>query len=160
MTRCTFLLCLLTLALCSSAAYADSKPAPAVNADAKESFATVNEWVHKEMSKGGRYEHVTDKERVRIDARLNEMGALLDKHGSVAQMGDADKTKMFNAQEEVNALLAGRDGDRLICQNVAPVGSHIPVKKCNTAREIENSRLAAGRALSDKQMRAQQSGGN
>ena len=153
------LCCLLLTLVFSSLAHAE-KPAPAVNADTKESFATVSQWVHKEMDQGGRYEHVTPKERTRIDARFDEMHQLLDQRESVAQMSDAEKTRMFNAQEEVNAILAGRDGDRLICQNVAPVGSHIPVKKCNTAREIEESRLSAQRVLADKQIRLQKSGGN
>jgi hypothetical protein len=142
---------LLLAAFAVNAAAAADKPAPAVNADTKESFATVSGWVQKEMSIGGRYEHVTDSERSTVEAKLAAMSALLDKKGSVAQMSDAEKTQMFNDQEQVNAILAHRDGDRLVCQTVAPVGSHIPVKSCKTARQMEGDQREAQKFIQDRQ---------
>ena len=142
---------LLLAALVAASAVAADKPAPAVNADTKESFATVSGWVEKEMHSGGRYEHVTDSERSTVQAKLASMSALLDKKGSVAQMSDAEKTQMFNDQEQVNAILAHRDGDRLVCQTVAPVGSHIPVKSCKTARQLEGDQREAQRFIQDRQ---------
>jgi len=141
----------LLLVAMSASAGAATKADPAVNADTKESFAAVSEWVRKEMSAGGRYEHVTASERKTVDARLDEMAGLLDRYGSVAQMSEAEKTRMFNDQEEVNAILAKRDGDRMICKSVAPVGSHIPVKTCKTARQIAQEQRDARRFLEDRQ---------
>lgn len=141
---------LLFAAFAVSASAAD-KPSPAVNADTKESFATVSGWVQKEMHTGGRYEHVTDSERGTVEAKLASMSALLDKHGTVAQMNDADKTEMFNDQEQVNAILSHRDGDRLVCQSVAPVGSHIPIKTCKTARQLEGDQREAQKFIQDRQ---------
>jgi hypothetical protein len=151
--------CILFAAFSLSAAAAADKPAPAVNADTKETFATVSGWVEKEMHSGGRYEHVTDSERSTVEAKLASMSALLDKKGSVAQMNDAEKTQMFNDQEQVNAILAHRDGDRLVCQTVAPVGSHIPVKTCKTARQLEGDQREAQRFIQDRQT-YQTKGGN
>ena len=141
---------LLLSAFAVSAAAAADKPSPAVNADTKESFATVSGWVQKEMHTGGRYEHVTDSERSTVEAKLASMSALLDKKGSVAQMSDSEKTQMFNDQEQVNAILAHRDGDRLVCQTVAPVGSHIPVKTCKTARQMEGDQREAQKFIQDR----------
>lgn len=141
----------LLFAAFSLSAAAANKPDAAVNADTKESFASVSSWVQKEMSPGGRYEHLTSAERGTVDATLSEMGALLDKHGSVSAMSDADKTLMFNKQEQVNAILAKRDGDRLICKSVAPVGSHIPVKTCKTARQMEGDQREAQKFVQDRQ---------
>ncbi|HEV7490749.1 MAG TPA: hypothetical protein VGO25_08080, partial [Rhodanobacteraceae bacterium] len=118
-------------------AFAKETNDPAVNADTKESFTAVSSWVRKEMSAGGRYSYVTDTERSKVDSNLTEMGGLFDKSGSVAQMNDADKTKLFNDQEELNAILSKRDGDRIICKNEIPIGSHIPVKNCRTYSQIE-----------------------
>jgi hypothetical protein len=143
--------CLLVAAFAVNAFAAADKPAPAVNADTKESFATVSGWVQKEMHTGGRYEHVTDSERSTVEGKLASMSALLDKKGSVAQMNDAEKTQMFNDQEQVNAILAHRDGDRLVCQTVAPVGSHIPVKTCKTARQMEGDQKDAQKFIQDRQ---------
>lgn len=142
---------LLLAAFAVSASAATDKPAPAVNADTKESFATVSGWVQKEMHAGGRYEHVTDSERSTVENKLASMAALLDKKGSVAGMNDAEKTQMFNDQEQVNAILAHRDGDRLVCQTVAPVGSHIPVKTCKTARQMEGDQREAQKFIQDRQ---------
>jgi len=142
---------LLLAAFAVNAVAAADKPAPAVNADTKESFATVSGWVQKEMHTGGRYEHVTDSERSTVEAKLASMSALLDKKGSVAQMSDAEKTQMFNDQEQVNAILAHRDGDRLVCQTAAPVGSHIPVKSCKTARQLEGDQREAQKFIQDRQ---------
>lgn len=150
---------LLAAALFALPVAAKDKPAPAVNADNKESFATVSSWVRKEMSDGGRYGDVSDKERQTVDARLTEMGQLLDKHGSVAEMQDADKTKMFNNQEEVNSILAKRDGDRMVCKSVAPVGSHIPVKTCKTARQIAQEKRDADTFLRSREQISQRQGG-
>jgi hypothetical protein len=141
---------LLFAAFSLSAAAAD-KPSPAVNADTKESFATVSSWVDKEMAPGGRYAHVSSSERGTVDATLSEMSALLDKHGSVSAMNDADKTLMFNKQELVNSILAKRDGDRLICNSVAPVGSHIPVKTCKSVRQMETDQRDAQKFVQDRQ---------
>jgi hypothetical protein len=142
---------LLLAAFAVNAVAAADKPSPTVNADTKESFATVSGWVQKEMHIGGRYEHVTDSERSTVEGKLASMSALLDKKGSVAQMNDAEKTQMFNDQEQVNAILAHRDGDRLVCQTVAPVGSHIPVKSCKTARQLEGDQREAQKFIQDRQ---------
>jgi hypothetical protein len=141
---------LLFAAFAVTASAATDKPDPAVNANTKETFATVSGWVQKEMSPGGRYEHITPSEHSTVDAKLAEMGALLDKTGSVDKMTDAEKTAMFNNQEQVNAILAHRDGDRVICKNVAPVGSHIPVKTCKTARQMEGDQRDAQKFLQDR----------
>ena len=142
---------LLLAAFAVNAVAATDKAEPAVNADTKESFATVSGWVTKEMHTGGRYEHVTDSERSTVEGKLASMSTLLDKKGSVAQMNDAEKTQMFNDQEQVNAILAHRDGDRLVCQTVAPVGSHIPVKSCKTARQLEGDQREAQKFIQDRQ---------
>ena len=86
-----------------------------------------------------------------MEGKLASMSTLLDKKGSVAQMNDAEKTQMFNDQEQVNAILAHRDGDRLVCQTVAPVGSHIPVKSCKTARQLEGDQREAQKFIQDRQ---------
>ncbi len=142
---------LLLFAAFAVAAAAAEKPQPAVNADTKDRFATVSSWVQQEMRPGGRYAHVTATERSTVEGKLAEMGGLLDKHGSVDQMNDAEKTEMFNSQEQVNAILAKRDGDRLICKSVAPVGSHIPVTTCRTARQMEADQHEAQKFLDDRQ---------
>lgn len=112
----------------------------AVNASTRDAFETVSAWVRGQMKEGGRYAHVTATERTRVDTRLGEMESLFQKSAAVDQMSDDDKLRLFNYQEEVNAILAERDSERLVCKNVKPIGSNIPVKQCMTAGEMEARR--------------------
>lgn len=131
----------LVLALVALPALAKKGEAEAaINANNKDAFETVSSWVRGQMKEGGRYAHVTATERTRVDTRLGEMEGLFQKSPAVDQMSDEDKLKLFNYQEEVNAILAGRDSERLICKNVKPIGSNIPVKQCMTAGEMEARR--------------------
>lgn len=150
---------LLLAALFLLPATAKEAAEPAVNASTKDAFETVSGWVRGQMQSGGRYAEVTDNERQRVNARLDEMSRLFGQYGSVDQMPEPDKLKMFNGQEEVNALLAKRDGERLVCRNVKPIGSNIPVKQCQTAAEMEARRrgdteFLRKRALNSPQYRS------
>jgi hypothetical protein len=140
----------LALAVQSSLAATADPGQPPVNADTKDSFAAVSGWVRKEMDTGGRYSYVSSSERTEVETKLREMSDMLDKSGSVAQMNDTDKTRMFNDQEAVNSILSKRDGERVICKNVVPIGSHIPVKTCKTMAQMEEDRKNARQFLQDK----------
>lgn len=142
------------------AALAGEKPEAAVNASSKDDFQTVAIWVRKEMTPGGRYSYVTDAERGAVNRELDNMNRLFEQTGDVAHMNDQQKTQMFNSQEQVNSLLAKHDNERLICKNELPIGSHIPVKTCQTAGMIEARRRNDVQYLQRTQNNAQlKSGG-
>ncbi|HZX71859.1 MAG TPA: hypothetical protein VFE77_13685 [Rhodanobacter sp.] len=107
-----------------------------VKAENKDDFATVVAAVHQQMQPGGRYEHVSASERTGIDQHFNDMQALFDKYTTVGQMDQNAKVQLFNDQEFVNATLTHRDNKRLVCEHIAPVGSHIPRTTCRTYGEI------------------------
>lgn len=140
-----------------SAVYA-SKKEVIVKAESKDDFTAVVAAVHQQMQPGGRFEFVEKGEREKIDARFADMQSLFDKYGTVAQMGENDKIQLFNDQEAVNAILTHRDDKRLVCENVAQVGSHIPRTTCRTYREIEMERLQM-RNLQQDMRRVQESRG-
>ncbi|MEO6690277.1 MAG: hypothetical protein ABIS07_11550 [Dokdonella sp.] len=121
-------------------AVAGEKPEAAVNASSKDDFQTVAVWVRKEMTPGGRYSYVSDAERSTVNKELDNMNRLFEQTGDVAHMNDQQKTQMFNSQEQVNSLLGKHDNERLVCKNELPIGSHIPVKTCQTAGMIEARR--------------------
>jgi hypothetical protein len=140
--------------------FAADKVSPAVNASSKEAFETVSTWVRKQMDEGGRYSYVTSSEKSTVNAELDGMGKLLQQNGDVEHMNSAQKTQMFNSQEQVNAILAKRDNDRLICKNEKPIGSNIPTKTCQTAGSIEARRRNDVQYLQRTQNTPQQRGGN
>jgi hypothetical protein len=127
-----------SIALSCAAVAKENYKEKAFNADSKDKFEAVATDVRKEMESGGRYQYVKPDERTKIDAALGEMTSLFAANGSVASMNEDAKIKLFNDQEIVNSILQQRDGDRVICTKVAPVGSHIPVTTCHTyAQEVE-----------------------
>jgi hypothetical protein len=125
---------------CSVPAWAEDKPEAAINASNKEAFETVSGWVRKQMEPGGRYSYVTPVDQKKVNSELDEMGKLMQQRGDVEHMTDAEKKSMFANQQDVNAILAKHDNERVICKNEAPIGSHIPVKTCQTAGMIEARR--------------------
>ena len=127
-----------SIAICGVAGAKENYKEKALNADSKDKFDALAESVRKEMESGGRYQYVKPDERVKIDTALTEMSALFATNPSVQAMGQDTKIKLFNDQETVNSILQQRDGDRVICKNEAPIGSHIPVTTCHTyAQEVE-----------------------
>lgn len=123
----------------ASAAYA-YKMEVIVKAQNKSDFTAVMAAVHQQMQPGGRYEFVDHIDREKLDASFADMQSLFDKYGTVAQMDQSIKVQLFNDQEAVNAILTHNDGKRLICESVAPIGSHIPRTTCRTYREVELER--------------------
>ncbi len=111
-----------------------------VKADHKDDFAAGVAAVHQQMQQGGRYEFTSPSERQKIDENFTEMQTLFDKYGTLAQMDQAAKIQLFNDQEAVNAILTRRDDKRLVCESVAPIGSHIPRTTCRSYREVELAR--------------------
>ncbi|HET7923646.1 MAG TPA: hypothetical protein VFL30_02045 [Rhodanobacteraceae bacterium] len=120
-----------------------------VNADTKEAFADVSQSVRREMDHGGKYEFVPPDERAKIDKNFDDMTKLFDQYGTVSAMNQDAKVRLFNDQEVVNSILTKRDRDRVICQNKAPIGSHIQQTSCHTyAQEVE-ARQETQKQMSD-----------
>lgn len=105
--------------------------------------------IRHEMNEGGRYEFLRPKERETIERRLGEIQALLVRNAG-GSFSRQDKIEMLNAQEEVNGLLARRDGNRLICERRAPTGSHLQQNTCVTYGEKERERREAQKLLRDR----------
>jgi hypothetical protein len=101
------------------------------------------------MKPGGRYEFLKSSDRDKVDARLNTMEAILQKHAGQNDLGTSDKIALANAQEEVNGILKHNDSNRLVCESRAPIGSHLPIKTCRTFGDIEAQRLDAMKSVSD-----------
>jgi hypothetical protein len=120
-----------------------------VNADTKEAFADISQNVRREMDSGGKYEFVPPDERAKIDKSFAEMTALFDQYGTVSAMNQDAKVKLFNDQEIVNSILTKRDRDRVICENKAPVGSHIRQTTCHTYAQEVQARQDTQKQMSD-----------
>ncbi|HET6912438.1 MAG TPA: hypothetical protein VFH71_03720 [Rhodanobacteraceae bacterium] len=113
---------------------ADSKPV--VKATNKDDFAAVAAAIRQQIGPGGRWQYTSKSEKADIDSRLNDMQGLFDKFGTVDQMDQPAKQQLFSDQEAVNDILTRRDGNRMICENEIPTGSHIPKRVCRTYAQM------------------------
>ncbi|MBN8482287.1 MAG: hypothetical protein J0L88_11930 [Xanthomonadales bacterium] len=103
--------------------------------------------VRASLAPDGRHATANDAERGRIEALLLRIEAIFDARGSGQALSEGDRLQVLNAQEEINAILARRDGDRLVCEFVMRTGSHRRGKECLTVREREARRAAEQQAL-------------
>ena len=131
-------------------ASASEKTRDVVKADTREAFAAAAADVRKQMETDGRYAYVRPDEREKVETSLTEMGRLFDEHESVAQMDKPTQVKLFNAQENVNAILTLRDRDRLICERGAPTGSRIVSTSCHTYGELEAAQQASRKFMDER----------
>jgi ethanolamine utilization microcompartment shell protein EutL len=120
-----------------------------VVADTAEKFVVLAQAIRQEMAPGGRFEYIAGRSRSEVDKGLDAMAAMMEKAGSVSAMREKDKIQLFNTQEKVNGLLAKNAKDRLICTYVSPVGSHLPVKQCETLGQREANRKNATRNMEE-----------
>ena len=144
-------LCKLSLlavaALASATAFAaDTKKEKPFVADTKAAFTERAIGVREQMARGGRFEFVSDAERAKVDARLDEMSAIFE-HGDVETLPKPQIAALLVAQEDINAILTKRDGRRVICERVKIVGSHMKTMQCITYAEQERGRRATQDAL-------------
>ena len=127
---------LMALALPIHAAGSEKR---AFRADTPERFELLVSGIRQEMAPGGRYEFLSDSDREMVNRTLDTMGELIEQSGSVDAMQPEDQVTLFTEQEKVNGILVRNSDDRLVCTYVAPVGTHIPMTKCHTVRELRMS---------------------
>lgn len=112
----------------------------AVVADTPQKFEVLVEAIQQEMAPGKRYEFLDTSNRTEVNDILARMHALLVKAGSVDAMSPDQRAQLMTEQDRVNGILARNADDRLVCTHVAPVGSHLPVTRCKTVRQIAQQR--------------------
>jgi len=123
---------------------------PVVKADSKENFEAIVAAIHQQMEPGGRWQFIDKGERATIDGSFADMQRLYDQFGSVDKMDQNAKVRLLADQSTVNAILTKKDGDRLICETVMPVGSHLPMKTCKTYAQIQAEQRGAQQFLHNR----------
>lgn len=142
---------------------ADSATAPAkaiTGITDKASFDAVRSAVEQQMQGNGRYASIDSAGRTAVNTHFDDMAALFDQYGSVDKMGTAAMIRINDDQNAINKTLAARDGDRLICREEMPVGSHLPKRVCRTLSEIRNDQYNAQQVLRIRSMSQSEIGGH
>lgn len=122
--------------------------------DVSGSFAEQRQAIEKKLADGKTYSELDGKERSLVKEALGRISEALESGGGIVALTETQKAAVFNDQEMINNILtkAGEDS-RLICDRVAPVGSHRKVTTCLTVAERRRMRES-----SQDSMRRVQSG--
>lgn len=123
-------------------------------------FEAVQAAVQQQMQPGGRYASVDPSGRAAVDGRLQDMGKLFAQYGNVDKMESQALARLNDDQNAINAVLAARDGNRLVCHDEMPVGSHLPKRVCRTLSEIQNQQNNSQQTMREMQMKPSQLGGH
>jgi hypothetical protein len=137
MHRITPFLARLVLAFAALPAMADDAPLLPREKLAPADFPATADWIAREMAPGGRFQHVTPRERDAVEADLGRMQAMLAGVERIEALDESARVELLNAQERVNGVLSRRDGERLICERRARLGSNRRETWCETYAERE-----------------------
>lgn len=147
-------LALVVAFLLAPSAYAAGRDSNVVEqplvAQSLDSFNQEAATIRQQMQTGGVYEHTLPADKARVETCLADIQKLLQKHATQMDMPQSDKVALANAQEEVNGILRHNDNKRLVCENRAPLGSHVAVTTCRTYGEIMVQRAHDQKFLQDR----------
>lgn len=126
----------------------------------KTDFEAVQAAVNQQMQPGGRFSSVDPKGRATVSGRFQDMASLFDQYGSVDKMNPTAMARLNDDQNAINAVLAARDGNRMVCHDELPVGSHLPKRVCRKLSEIQHQQNNSQQMMRELQMRPSQVGGH
>ena len=109
--------------------------------DVSGSFAEQRQAIEKKLADGKTYSELEGKDRALVKEALGRISEALESSGGVAALSETQMAAVFNDQETINNILTrAGDDSRLICDRVAPVGSHRKVTSCLTVAERRRMR--------------------
>lgn len=134
-----------------AAAIPENDGKPVVKADTKANFEAVAEAVRQQMQPGGRFAFVDKAGRDTVTTRLADMQTLFNQYGGVNKMDPRATERLLADQNAINEVLARYDGNRRICWQETPVGTHFPRTVCRTLAEIQAQRVNSKQSMDQAQ---------
>lgn len=133
----------LSLSLLAMPAFAAlEEPVPVLAADfSPEGFQQQRQSILDDLAAGERYAEIKAENRDTVLSLLDEMGQIIAAAPSVDALNDAQRIRLFNHQEQVNALLLqAADDSRLLCNQRVRTGSHRRTVDCETVAQRRERR--------------------
>lgn len=149
MRRITATLAAVLLACTSLPAFAADPPLLPREKLSPQEFPAAADWIVDQMAPGGRFQHVSVRERDAVTGDLARMKAALAGIDDIGALDESARVDLLNAQERINAVLARRDGERLICERRARLGSNRRETWCETYAE-QQERIRNTRERTDR----------
>ncbi len=111
-----------------------AEPMP-LSATSAAEFRQQAAQIRQDMQPGGQYAKVSTDGQTRVGKQLDVLQKLYDNRAEGKSFKKSDEVKLVNASEEINAILSGREDDRLVCEQVRKLGSNRTEKVCMTVAE-------------------------
>ena len=141
--------CALTLmaALVWSPAMASAATAARMDATTMAEFDQQSADLRAEAAYGA----LSADDRKEVDSSLERLHKLFSKRDAGKTLNSNDQVSLTNAQSQINAIMSGKPGDRIICEQVKKLGSNRSERVCQTVAARD-----AARSDSQQTLRSQQ----
>ncbi len=118
----------------------------------KSQFLKQAKQIRKDLARSDKYQELKQSDRGKVASALDRMEKTLEPVASFEELNDVQRTRLFNDQELVNALLVeAREDSRMVCRRVKRVGSHMSQAVCETVAE-RRRRIAAESSELERQL--------
>lgn len=97
------------------------------------------------------YADLSTDDRKEVDSSLERLHKLFSKRAAGKTLSNNDQVALTNAESQINAIISGRPGDRIICEQVKKLGSNRSERVCQTVAARD-----AARSDSQQTVRSQQ----
>lgn len=124
-----------------------------LTATSASAFRAQADRIRTALAPAGRHADLAPADRQRIEHDLARIQAVFDRYPGEATLDERERVLVFNAQEEINAILRADLGGRLVCEYVSSTGSHRKEKVCISAAERDEQRRRHQEALRDSNLR-------
>lgn len=91
----------------------------------------------------GAYARFQPVARERLSDAQDQVFALLAGVSSIEQLHPEQRKDLFNALEEIKAVIAANEDDRQDCRRTAKLGTHMRITRCATVAERRQLRQGA-----------------
>lgn len=142
-----------TMSLLSMPSIARAKPADGrleqanellqSQADAQAFVREVNDTI--DLAKQGAYGSIKEEDVTRLNQAQQTIVSLLKNRTSSMELSPDHRIEVYNAQEEITAILRNDEKGRIVCQKIKTIGTRVTKRECLTVAERE----ARGRAARD-----------
>ena len=126
-----------------SAAFPASASFTAQGTDTRQVLAEQKQIRNEVESPRGKYSRFNERAQVRLRAAQERIFALLEGGRTLEQLNKEEQVQLLNAVEEVEAVLADNEQDKLECWRESKLGSKLKVTRCETVATRERIREEA-----------------
>lgn len=95
---------------------------------------------------------LNDQEMAHFRRLSRTLNGLLADVGHIDELEYDDKIRVFNLNEELHAVVIGRDEDQVVCKRQRTVGTNFRTTTCRTLSDVRREREGAARWIREDVM--------